>query len=106
LEGAVIFLVSLAYGVSILVGHPHNRGLALFGAGLGLLAGACLALSGRSLRRGSSRTWSPALVAQLLLIPVGIGLAQGGQGVIAVLVLVPAALVALLLLLGAPRPER
>ena len=103
-EGVALALISLGYAISLLIGSPHNRGLALIGAGLGLLFGAGLGLAGRGLRRGRRAAWSPAFVAQILLTPVGIGLAQSGQPVAAVLVLVPAVLTGALLLLGAPRP--
>lgn len=103
-EGVGLIVLSLGYGISLLVGAPHNRGLALFGAGLGVLFGAGLALAGRGLQRGRRGAWSPAFVAQILLTPVGIGLVQSGQPVAAVLVLVPALVTGALLLLSPPRP--
>ena len=106
-EGSGLVLLSLGYAVSLLVGHPHNRGLALFGALLGLGFGLGLVLAGRSLQRGQGRAaWSPSLLAQLIALPVGIGLVQGGRAVIGVLVLIPALAALILLLLGAPRPAQ
>ena len=105
-EGVVLALVCVGYSISLLIGHPHNRGLALFGALLGLVFGLGLMLAGRSLRRGSGRAaWTPSLLAQILALPVGFGLLQGDQAVIAALVLVPALAALVLLVLGAPRPE-
>lgn len=105
-EGGAVLLLCLAYAVSLLAGKPHNRGLALVGAGLGALLGLVLVLLGRALAGSTGRrAWSPALVAQLLAVPVGVGLVQGRHLVLAVLVLCPALLAALLLVLGAPRPD-
>lgn len=101
-----MMVITAGFAVSLLIGSPHNRGLALVGTAMMFTFGAGLALAGRGLQRGRRSAWSPAFVAQILLTPVGIGLAQGGQPVAAVLVLVPAVLTGALLLLSAPRPER
>lgn len=101
-----MMVITAGFAVSLLIGSPHNRGLALVGTAMMFAFGAGLALAGRWLQRGRRGAWSPAFVAQILLTPVGIGLAQGGQPVAAMLVLVPAVLTGALLLLSAPRPER
>jgi hypothetical protein len=98
-EGAALGIVCAVYAGLLTTGHPHNRGLALFGAGLGLLAAAGLVIAGRALGRRRRPAYSPTLLAQLLAIPVGIGLIQGDKYVAAVCVLVPA-VAALGLLVG------
>ncbi|MDQ1688806.1 MAG: hypothetical protein QOK42_1781 [Frankiaceae bacterium] len=104
-EGAALLLLCAGYAVSLLVGHPHNRGLALFGALLGGGFGAALVLGGRALRQGKRWAWTPSFLAQLLAVPVGIGLVQGGHGEYGVVVLAPALVTGVLLLAGAPRPD-
>jgi hypothetical protein len=103
-EGVALTLLCVGYAVSLVVGHPHNRGLALVGALFGLLCGLALLLAGRGLRQGARWPWSPAFLAQLFMLPVGIGLVQGGQGVYGVLVLAPAIAAGALLVLAPPRP--
>src|SRR3954463_3342029 len=98
LEGAALVALALSYVGLILVGDPHNRGLALFGAGLGLAFGAGLFLASRGLRRGRRAAYSPILLAQIIAIPVGVGLVQGHRAPIAVAVLLPSAVVLALLL--------
>jgi hypothetical protein len=103
-EGVALVLLCLGYGISLLVGHPHNRGLALSGAGFGLFVGIGLGYAGRDLWRSRRWPWSPAFLAQLLMLPVGIGLIQGGHSWYGVAVLAPAAIAGLLLIAGS-RPE-
>src|SRR3954449_3745823 len=86
-EGVALIGLSLSYAGLILTGHPHNRGLALFGAGLGVLFGAALVLASRGLRNRRRAAYSPSLLAQLIAVPVGIGLVQGHRIAIAVAVL-------------------
>ncbi|MFL6241242.1 MAG: hypothetical protein ACJ735_17300 [Actinomycetes bacterium] len=96
-EGVALVGLSLSYVGLILAGHPHNRGLALFGAGIGLLFGAGLIVASRALRVSRRAAYSPILLAQLIAIPVGIGLVQGGRTPVAIAVLVPSAVVLALL---------
>jgi hypothetical protein len=98
-EGLALVALSLSYVGLLLAAHPHNRGLALFGAGLGIVFGAGLFVAGRALRDARRAAYSPSLLAQIIAIPVGIGLVQGHRGAIAIGVLVPAAVVLALLLL-------
>ena len=97
-EGVALVALALSYVGLILVGDPHNRGLALFGAALGLAFGVGLFLASRGLRKGRRAAYSPILLAQIIAIPVGIGLVQGHRALIAVAVLVPSAVVLVLLL--------
>lgn len=100
-EGLALLGLSLAYAGLILVGHPHNRALALFGAGLGVLFGAGLFVAGRGLGNRRRAAYSPSLLAQIIAVPVGIGLVQGHRPVIAAAVLAPAVVVLALLLFTA-----
>jgi hypothetical protein len=63
-----------------------------------LFAGVGLWFASRGLRAFRRAAYSPILLAQIIAIPVGIGLVQGHRSWIAVLVLVPAAIVLVLLL--------
>ena len=98
LEGAALVGLALSYAGLILVATPHNRGLAFFGAGLALLFGVALLVAARGLRALRRSAYSPIVLAQLLAIPVGIGLVQGHRAGVAVAVLVPSAVVLGLLL--------
>jgi hypothetical protein len=100
-QGTALSLLSLSYAGLILTGSPHNRGLALFGAALGLLAGIGLILAARGFAHRRRAAYSPVVLTELIAIPVGIGLVQGGRTPIAVVVLVPA-IVVLGLLFGTP----
>jgi hypothetical protein len=73
----------------------------LFGAAIGLLFGATLVAAGRGLARRKRPAYSPTVLIELIAVPVGIGLIQGNQPLIAVAVLVPS-IVVLSLLLGTP----
>ena len=98
-EGAAIVALALSYVGLIIAARPHNRGLALFGATLGLLLGAGLLVASRGLQACKRAAYSPILLIQLIAVPVGIGLVQGHRAWIAVLVLVPSVVVLVLLLL-------
>src|SRR3954464_14938466 len=97
-QGIALVALALSYVGLIIVGDPHNRGLALFGAGLGLAFGVGLSVASRGLRRGRRAAYSPILLAQIIGIPVGIGLVQGHRPLIAVAVLAPCVVVLALLL--------
>jgi len=97
-QGVGLVALALSYVGLILAGHPHNRGLALFGAALGLLAGSALFLAGRALRACRRAAYSPILLAQIIAIPIGIGLVQGHRPAIAAAVLAPSAVVLVLIL--------
>ena len=97
-EGVAIVALALSYVGLIFTATPHNRGLALFGALLGLLLGGGLLVASRGLRACRRAAYSPILLTQLIAVPVGIGLVQGHRAWIAVLVLVPSVVVLVLLL--------
>ena len=75
---AVFFVVELA------VADADDRGRALVTALLALLAAAGLGLVARGLARGRRWARAPALVTNLLVLPVAWGLFQGQRWVIAV----------------------
>jgi hypothetical protein len=88
---AVFFLVELA------VATPLSVPRALMAALLTLLGGAGLLLVARGLLRARRWARAPALVTQLLVLPVGAGLVQGGRWYVGV-PLILAALAVLVLL--------
>jgi hypothetical protein len=100
-QGVALVLISVVYAGSLVVGSPHNRGLALFGALLGLLGGVGLVLAARGVAHRRRASYAPVLLTEVIAVPVGIGLIQGGLPLIAVAVLAPAAVV-LAMLLGTP----
>ena len=70
---AVFFLVELAVSTPLSVTRAVTAALLTLLAGLGLLAVA------RGLHRRRRWARAPALVTQLLVLPVGAGLVQGGR---------------------------
>jgi hypothetical protein len=76
-EGAALVLIGLAYGTAGLIADPFDRTATLLEAGFALIAGALLLLVARGLTRTAGWARSPAVVAQLLALPVGVGLVQG-----------------------------
>lgn len=87
-EGAALTLLSIGYLASIELGHPDSRGVATFGALLSLAAGLLLLALSRGLARSRRATLSPIVLAQLLALPVAVGLFQGhlpGYGAIVML---------------------
>jgi hypothetical protein len=85
-EGGLLFLAGAIFGVGVLRGQPADRTTATLGAGLALAVGAGLLTCARGL--GRVRTWarSPVVVAQLLALPVGLGLVQAHRWLPAVVV--------------------
>jgi hypothetical protein len=64
-----------------------------------LLFGAGLFVASRGLRNRRRAAYSPILLAQLIALPVGIGLVQGGRPAIAAAVLTPSIVVLVILIL-------
>ena len=77
-EGAALALIGPAYGVAGLVGDPFDRTATLLEAAMALTDGVLLLLVARGLARTAGWARSPAVVVQLLALPVGVGLVQGG----------------------------
>ena len=78
LEAAALTLAGLGYAVVSLVGAPENRLAALLAAGFAVAVGGVLAVLGRAVSRGRAWARSPAVLINLLVIPVSIGLLQSG----------------------------
>lgn len=89
-EGALLVGFAVFYLVELVVSRPDNVTTALVSAGLALLAGVGLLFVSRGL--GRRRRWSraPALVTQLLLLPVAWDLAHSERWYLGVLLLVAA----------------
>ncbi len=102
-EGLALCVLGLVYGVAGVLRDPFDRTATLLEAGLAVLAGVLLLLVARGL--GEQRGWarSPAVVVQLLALPVGVGLVQGRIWVAAVPVLLLAVSVLYLLMTAEAR---
>ena len=100
LEAAGLLAAAAFYLVELLVADAGDAVRALVTVALALAAGTGLALVARGLRR--RRRWSraPALVTNLILLPVAYGLVQGGRWYVGLPLL--ALGVAVLVLLFAP----
>ncbi len=96
-EGLALVVLGVAYGAAGVLGDPFDRTATLLEAGLAALAGGLVLLVARGLAdvRGWAR--APAVVVQLLALPVGVGLVQGQVWLAAVPVLVLAGAVLYLL---------
>ena len=86
-EGLALTVLGLAYGTAGVLGEPFDRTATLLEAAFTVLVGGLVLLVARGLWqvRGWART--PAVVVQLLALPVGAGLVQGQVWVAAVPVL-------------------
>ena len=86
-EGAVLAVLGAGYAVAGVVGEPFDRTATLLEGGFAVLAGALVLLVARSLARVRGWARSPAVVLQVLALPVGAGLVQGEVWYAAVVVL-------------------
>lgn len=88
-------VVLVGFGLYLVVagvaGSPSDRTGAVGAGALSLLGGAGLVLVARGLLRRRRWARSPALVAEVIVLPVAWGLVQGGRGEIGVPLLVTAA---------------
>jgi hypothetical protein len=77
LEGLALVVLGVGYGVAGIVGEAFDRAATLIEAGIAVAVGVVVLLVARGLAdlRGWAR--SPAVVVQLLALPVGYGLVQG-----------------------------
>ena len=90
-EGAALTVLGTAYGLAGALGDPFDRTATFLEAGLAVLVGVLALVVARGLARVQGWSRSPAVVLQLLALPVGIGLVQGEVWVAAVPVLLLAA---------------
>ncbi|MDX6198417.1 MAG: hypothetical protein QOJ79_1568 [Actinomycetota bacterium] len=86
-EGVALLVVGIVLVVATVGGSPDNRGLSYGVAGFALAGGAVLLLLARAVDRRQGWARSPAVVLQLLAVPVGIGFLQGGHWAVGVPVL-------------------
>ena len=86
-EGVALTGVGVAYAVAGALGHPEDRFATVLAGAFAALAGVLVLLLARAV--AATRLWarSPAVVLQLLALPVGIGLVQGQVWLAAVVVL-------------------
>ena len=77
LQGAALVLLGLGYGVAGVVGAPFDRTATLLQAGSVVAAGVLVLLVARGVLEVRGWARAPALVLQLLSLPVGVGLVQG-----------------------------
>ena len=101
-EGVALLVVGVVDAIATATGSPSRRGFSYGQAALAVAAGAVLLLLARAI--DARRDWarSPAIVLQLLAVPVGIGLLQGGVWLAGVPVLVLAAATLVLVLAAGP----
>jgi hypothetical protein len=77
-EGLVLVVVGFVDAVATVTGSPTNRALSYGVAGFAVGGGGVLLLLAREVDRRKGWARSPAIVLQLLCLPVGIGFLQGG----------------------------
>ena len=102
-EGLALLVLGLVYGGAGVVGDPFDRTATLLEAGLAVLVGVLVLLVARGLSEVRGWARSPAVVVQLLALPVGYGLVQGRVWVAAVPVLLLAGSVLYLLMTAEAR---
>ena len=86
-EGVALTALGAVYGLAGALGDPFDRTATLLEAGLAVLVGVLTLLVARGLARVQGWSRSPAVVLQLLALPVGVGLVQGRVWIAAVPVL-------------------
>ena len=86
-EGLALVVIGLWYGAAGVVGDPFDRTATLLEAGITVVAGVLVLLVARGLAQVRGWARAPAVVVQLLALPVGYGLVQGQVWVAAVPVL-------------------
>lgn len=76
-EGGALALLGFGYGLAGVFGTPYDRTATLVEAGFTVVVGGLVLFVARGLRRTAGWSRSPAVVVQLLAVPVGVGLLQG-----------------------------
>lgn len=97
-EGVALGLAGLAYAVTAATGSPENLLAAELEAGIAVLTGVVLGLLARAVARRRSWARTPALLLNLLAVPVAIGLLQAGVYAVGLPLLVVALVTSALLL--------
>lgn len=98
LQALTLVAIAVFYGVELVVASPDSVVTAVASAVLVLVVGIGMALVARGLARGRRWSRAPALVAQLLLLPVGFEMSQGQRWWLGLLLLLWCGAVAVLLL--------
>jgi hypothetical protein len=98
LQAVGLVVLAVFYLVETAVARPASTVASLLTAALALAAGVGLALAARGLARARRWARSPALVTQLLVAPVALGLLQAGRWAVGAPLLAGAVVVAALLL--------
>jgi hypothetical protein len=88
LQGLGLAGIAVFYLVEILLGRAGDTALAVLALALQMVAAAALVLVARGLRNGRRWSRSPALLTQLFVIPISVGLLQGGRWYVGVPLLV------------------
>ena len=86
-EGIALLALGVVVGVASLAGHPTDRTASLIEAVFAIAIGALLGLLGYWLLRGHRAARGPAVVLELMLLPVGYYMIQAGvvwAGVLAI----------------------
>ena len=96
-QGGLLVGIAVVAAVELAVATAADVTRALVSAGLTLRAGAGLLQVGRGLLRARRWARSPALVTNLILVPVAVGLLQGGRWYLGVPLIAAAATVVVLL---------
>lgn len=89
-EGVALTAVALAYTVRVVSGTPEDRGVALFGAVIGVAGGLVLLVLARGVRLRRRAALAPLVLLQLLAMPVGFSMIKAGQVTIGLAVVTPA----------------
>lgn len=76
-EGAALTALGVGLGIAGVVGEPFDRLGTVLEAAFAVVVGLLVLLVSRGLLRVSGWSRSPAVVLQLLALPVGVGLLQG-----------------------------
>jgi hypothetical protein len=97
LQGLGLVVIAVFYLVELVVATASDVTGAIVTALLALASGGGLLLAGRGLMKGRRWARSPALVTNLILVPVAIGLLQGSRWYVGVPLLVWAASVVVML---------
>jgi hypothetical protein len=97
LQALTLVAIAVFYGIELAVASPDSMVTAVASAVLVLVAGIGMALVAWGLARGRRWSRAPALVAQLLLLPVGYEMSQGQRWWLGLLLLLWAGAVAVLL---------
>ena len=90
MEGAALIVLGGVYAVVSATGRPENRLGAELAAAFLVVLGAVVVLLARAIAAGRNWPRTPAVVVNVIALPVGLGLLQGHLYVAGVVLLLPA----------------